>query len=106
MADEERTGSCILCASRNPQPGLEPCCGPCRSRLSGQLRDIPILCEELRDPPGAGPANDLVSVALPAALIAGQSSAPRVQGSREAPIPIRVDVLDLLGPADERTVHD
>lgn len=106
MSDEERTGSCILCMAREPLPELKPVCGPCRSRLAGQLRDIPILCDELRDPPGAGPANDLVSVALPAALIAGQSSAPRVQGSREAPIPIRVDVLDLLGPADERTVHD
>src|SRR5690348_15102502 len=106
MADEERTGSCLLCMAREPLPELKPVCGPCRSRLSGQLRDIPILCEELRDPPGAEPANDLVSVALPAALIAGQSSAPRVQGSREAPIPISVDRLDLLGPADERTVHD
>src|SRR5690349_2774577 len=48
MADDERSGSCIICASRDPLPDLAPCCGPCRSRLSGQLRDIPILCDELR----------------------------------------------------------
>jgi hypothetical protein len=95
-----------VCQRRDPLPELTPVCGPCRSRLAGQLRDIPQLVEELRSPPEAEAAHDLVSVAFPAAAIAGQSNAPRVQGSREAPIPINVDRLDLLGPADPRTVHD
>lgn len=132
MADDERTGSCIICASRDPLPDLAPCCGPCRSRLSGQLRDIPVLVEELR---GEVPADlrqgqerieekadhlvdldgELAAVVrvehfhlleVNAGAVPGQSSAPRVRGSREAPIPISVDRLDLLGPADERTVHD
>jgi hypothetical protein len=97
----------------------------CRSRVAGQLRDIPALVDELTNPPGADldaprtddlrypPGHDhagkLVPLArelIPAATVAGKSNAPRVQGSREAPVPIRVDVVDLLGPADERTVHD
>lgn len=132
MSDGERTGSCIICASRDPLPELTPVCGPCRSRLAGQLRDIPQLVEELR---GEVPSDlyqaeerieekadhlvdldgELAAVVrvehlhvlgVNAGAIPGQSSAPRVQGSREAPIPINVDRLDLLGPADPRTVHD
>jgi len=122
MADDERTGSCIICASRDPLPDLAPCCGPCRSRLSGQLRDIPILCDELggggfvmrdgrtarpevRYPPGherAGelvPHFDQVANVLTAGPMAGRSSAPRVKGSREAPVPISLDRTDLLSDA-------
>jgi hypothetical protein len=133
MSDEDRTGSCIIqpCA-RDPHPDLVPVCGPHRSRLAGQLRDIPQLVEELR---GEVPSDfyqgeerieekadhlvdldgELAAVVrverlhvlgVNAGAIAGQSNAPRVQGSREAPIPINVDRLDLLGPADPRTVHD
>jgi hypothetical protein len=105
VSDDERSGSCVICQTRDPLPDLVPCCGPCRSRLAGQLRDIPHLVEELKSPPEAEAAHDLVSVAFPAAAIAGQSNAPRVQGSREAPVPISVDRTDLLGEADGRTVH-
>jgi hypothetical protein len=132
VSDEERTGSCVICQTRDPLPELAPACGPCRSRLAGQLRDIPQLVEELR---GEVPSDfyqgeerieekadhlvdldgELAAVVrverlhvlgVNAGAIAGQSNAPRVQGSREAPIPINVDRLDLLGPADPRTVHD
>jgi hypothetical protein len=125
MADEEHTGSCAVCQRRTPTPEDEPVCAPCRSRVAGQLRDVPALVEELR---GGGfverdarhrvkeddhgrrlitewPA-DPVAHHLTAGPISGQSNAPRVQGSREAPVPIRVDVVDLLAEADERTVHD
>jgi hypothetical protein len=97
VSDEERTGNCVVCAHRDAHEGMV--CGPCRSRLAGQLRDIPHLVEELKSPPEAGAAHDLVSVAFPAAAIAGQSNAPRVQGSREAPVPISVDRTDLLSDA-------
>ena len=103
MTDEERSGSCIICATRDPLPELKPVCGPCRSRLAGQLRDIPELVEELQSPPEADPAHDPVSVLLPAAAIAGQSSAPRVAGSRSAPVPISVDRVDLLSAARSST---
>jgi hypothetical protein len=132
MADDERPGSCIICASRDPLPELKPVCGPCRGRLAGQLRDIPQLVEELRGEVSSDfyqgeerieeKADHLVDLdgelaavvrverlhvlGVNAGAIAGQSNAPRVQGSREAPIPINVDRLDLLGPADPRTVHD
>lgn len=125
MSDEERTGTCVVCMTRDPLPDLAPVCGPCRSRLAGQLRDIPALVDELRDPPGADPdaprsddlryppghenAGKVVPLAaelIPAGAVRGQSSAPRVRGSRDAPVPIRVDVVDLLAEADERTVHD
>lgn len=106
MADEERTGSCIICASRDPLPELTPVCGPCRSRLAGQLRDIPQLCALL----GAGPRPELSSngrsVTVAAGPVPGQSSQPRVRGSREAPMPIRADAFDLLDIADERSVGD
>jgi hypothetical protein len=125
VSDEEHTGSCVICQRRTPTPEDGDACAVCRSRVAGQLRDIPALVDELRDPPGADPyalravdlyyppghdrAGEAVPLAverLPAAAVAGKSNAPRVQGSREAPVPIRVDVVDLLGPADERTVHD
>lgn len=126
MADEERTGSCILQpCPRDPLPGFEPVCGPHRSRVAGQLRDIPILCDELR---GEEPADftkgeerieekadhlvdldgELAAVVrvehlhvlgVNAGAIAGQSSAPRVKGSREAPVPISLDRVDLLSDA-------
>lgn len=51
VSDEERTGSCVVCQERDPLPDLTPVCGPCRSRVAGQLRDIPVLCLLL----GAGP---------------------------------------------------
>ena len=43
---------------------------------------------------------------LPANLMPGQSQGQRVTGSREAPLPLRVDPLDLTMPADAKAVHD
>lgn len=55
MADEERTGTCVICQERDAfEP---PACGPCRSRLAGQLRDIPVLCLLL----AAGPRAQMVA---------------------------------------------
>lgn len=127
MADEERTGNCVICAHRDAREGWV--CDPCRGRLAGQLRDIPQLVEELR---GEVPsdfyqgeerieekADHLVDLAgelaavvrvehlhvlgVNAGAIAGQSNAPRVQGSREAPVPISVDRTDLLSAARSST---
>lgn len=132
MADDERTGSCLICQTREPLPELKPVCGPCRSRLAGQLRDIPVLVDELRGEEQPDliegqerieeKADHLVDLdgelaavvrlerfhllEVNAGAVPGQSSAPRVRRSREAPIPINVDRLDLLGPADPRTVHN
>lgn len=106
MTDDEPTGRCVVCQTRDPRPELEPACGPCRSRLTNQLREVPRLCDLLAAGPRAEVARDGSLVSLAAGPVPGLSSSPRVAGSREAPIPIRVDALDLLGPVDERTVHD
>jgi hypothetical protein len=123
VSDEERTGNCVICTHRDAREGWV--CDPCRGRLAGQLRDIPQLVEELR---GEVPSDfyqgeerieekadhlvdldgELAAVVrverlhvlgVNAGAIAGQSNAPRVQGSREAPVPISVDRTDLLSAA-------
>jgi len=43
---------------------------------------------------------------LPANLLPGQAHGQRVSGSREAPLPLRVDPLDLMMPARTSTVHE
>jgi hypothetical protein len=47
VPDDERSGSCICCARRDPAPEDDPVCMVCRSRVAGQLRDIPALVDEL-----------------------------------------------------------
>jgi len=43
---------------------------------------------------------------LPANLMPGRAHGQRVSGSREAPLPLRVDPLDLMMPARVAAVHD
>jgi hypothetical protein len=76
------THLCILCPQRHRG---EPehyeranACQPCRVWLDGLLRDVGDLWAR-----------------LPEALPPVSGHGPRVSGSREAPIPLRVDVLDL-----------
>lgn len=132
IEESPRIGTCICCAERDPAPDLGPACGVCRSRLASQLREIPLLCDLLAAGPrpqvsaGEQRTVELVEhevgddgsiatrtevrrerpVDIAAAAVPGLSSAPRVGGSRERAVPIRVDALDLLGEVDERTVHD
>lgn len=56
-------------------------CQPCRDKLRGQLNDIPDLYAALDDE-----------------LLAQRNTGPKVSGTREAPIPGRLDVLNLRGP--------
>jgi hypothetical protein len=94
--------------------------------MARSAREIPELCDRLaglgfveRDGRTAGPKVvypqgheragqgvphfDQIANVLPPGPIAGRSNAPRVSGSRDSGGPAR---LDLLGPADIRTVHD
>jgi hypothetical protein len=64
-------------------------CEGCRVRLAA-------LLVEVRDN----------TALLPRELMPGASHEQRVSGSREAPLPFRVDALDLLMPAHAGTVHD
>src|SRR6266487_4675277 len=117
---------CVLCAKR--EPDLPPVCGPCRWLVDLRLREIPDLAAELYslgstqrdarpkwvdeldedgDPTGVRiltnqpvdpPAHWFTSGPIP-----GASRAPRVAGSRERGVPVR---LDLLGRPDTRCVSD
>lgn len=81
MSDEP-SGSCTCCQRRDPE--YPPACNLCRRRLAARLW-------ELRD----------LHALLGAALSLGQSGAERVSGSRDAPVPLRLEPLDLAGPADQ-----
>lgn len=110
-----------------PEPGWR-CCWRARDRMAAALRDIPVLVDELSglgyverdtregtravrvpdvaDPEGkrtvivrvpamADPAANL----WPAGPVNGVRSGPRVGGSTDRPVPIRIDPTDLLAPA-------
>lgn len=80
---------CVLCTRDKRQDGSQ-CCAGCQRKLLHQLNDTV----------------DLYAM-LPAFLAPGSSAgAPKVSGSREAPLPLRLDVLNLLGAAAGGTVHD
>lgn len=78
----EPFGTCTVCARRDPD--YPPACGLCRRRLAARLW-------ELRD----------LHALLGAALGLGQSGGERVSGSREVPVPLRLEPLDLAAPADQ-----
>lgn len=67
---------CVICQRR--EPTRAQVCNPDRIRLAGTLASIVELWRQLPD-----------------ALQPGQSAAQRVTGSRDAPIPARIDVIDL-----------
>ena len=79
---DEPSGTCVVCRRRDPD--YPPACGLCRRRLAARLW-------ELRD----------LHCLLGAALGLGQSGSERVSGSREVPVPLRLEPLDLLAPADQ-----
>lgn len=82
--DDERSGSCPCCRRRDPREGQV--CDLCRQRTAAALWEL----------------RDLWSL-LPSATMPGQSSEQRVSGSRELPVPLRLEPLDLAGPADQAT---
>lgn len=109
---------CLICQQRDADPVYGQCCPLCPSRLARRLAEIPALCEELhglgfvqRDRRGdhgypALDANgrrldhfDQIANTMPAGPINGARNGPRVGGSTERPVPIRIDPTDLLAPA-------
>ncbi len=105
-----------------PEPG-RLCCWSAQQRLAASLRDIVALGDELsglgyverdaglRVPDGAVrwpntrkedvavPGRDPVANVLTAGPVNGQRSGPRVGGSTDRPVPIRIDPTDLLARA-------
>lgn len=89
--------ACVVCEERDPDHPLLAC-ARCAGRLSGALRQIPVLVDELR---GQGVevdvfAADPVAVSLPAGPIGGAATGPRGTGTRERALPIRIDATDIL----------
>ena len=110
---------CVICQERPAEIGNA--CERDAGRLSGALRQIPDLCVKIAEDVEAIEADygervrrfvvggevrvqryrvvpDPVAHALPAASIP-RRGAPRVTGTRERSLPIRVDASDLLAPA-------
>lgn len=70
---------CVVCQRRPPtRPAV---CESCRTRLADSLTEVAQLY-----------------AALPTVLEPGRRGVQRVSGTREAPLPLRVDVLDLSMP--------
>lgn len=72
--------ACVVCQKRQPYRPMV--CDGDRLRLARDLRELP----------------DLYAL-LPSVLAPQDSAGEKVSGSREAPIPVDVDVVDLLGDA-------
>lgn len=79
--------TCVICAKAMESEAMA--CRPCGNKLDSTLVDIQTLHAE-----------------LPAQMERGQSNGQRVSGSREAPLPLRVDPLDLSMPARGGSVVD
>lgn len=78
---------CVICVRR---PYMrERACDPCRARLPHLIAEIADLWAQ-----------------LPEALQPGANGAQRVSGSREAPVPVNVDALDLSADARNSEATD
>lgn len=77
--DDQPTGSCVTCRRRDPHHGFA--CNPCRSRLRSWLGEIPDLWEQL--------------LAEPLSPSGSPGKGGPISGSKDRPIPIRVDLFDL-----------
>lgn len=84
MSTEEPTGNCPCCARRDPRTPMV--CDVDRSKLRSWLREIPDLYEQM-----VGERFESV--------MAGRGLGGPVSGSREKPLPIRIDPHDLSAPA-------
>jgi hypothetical protein len=84
MTDEH---ICVIC-QRRPYERRQVC-DPCRGRLTHTVATVAHLWAQ-----------------LPEAMQPGQNEAQRVTGSREAPIPLNVDVVDLSAQARNAQATD
>lgn len=97
--------ACVVCPvpdGEQPHEAAEGwlTCWRAWARMAGALRLIPDLCDELH---GLGYVmrnhRDPVSRVLPSGPVNGSKGSPRVNGSRDAPVPLRIDPTDLLMPS-------
>lgn len=78
---------CVVCQKAETEEGMV--CPSDRNRIRHTLDDVYELYAELPD-----------------ALTRGGTAGPKVSGSKEMPLPLNVDVLDLMGPANAEPVSD
>jgi hypothetical protein len=119
---------CVVCVPRPDEQPHDPaegwlCCWRAYARMMGALRLIPELCVELhglgyverdaglrvvkapehpntpKESVSERRSGDPIANALPSGPLNGSKGSPRVNGSRDAPVPIRIDPTDLLGAA-------
>jgi hypothetical protein len=81
-------------------------CGPCRTHLADDLRALVDAYAMLVVGEVLDGANDPVSQTLPAGTVRGGSRGAPVTGSRDAPVPISLDVVDLTSDARSGRVTD
>jgi len=92
MSDDEAPtpeAKCLLCRWRTPGDIRSHVCNPCVIRLAETLTEVVRLHSGLSD-----------------ALAPDRGAGEKVSGSREAPMPVRVDVIDLGLPAHVDSVVD
>jgi len=77
LSKESPAGVCVVCQHPRRLPTRPPVCDADRTALDSMLREIPDLLARL-DPAGAG-----------------NGSGPKVSGSKDPPVPLSVDVVDL-----------
>lgn len=91
-ADEQRWGRCVIASRHGEEPAeaeVGLLCFDCFTTLRKSLEELPAIAGWLH-----------VNIA------AGGESGERVAGTREDPIPLRQDVLDLIGPDSRHYVSD
>lgn len=117
---------CVICPVRRREPEHyeQPhACPSCRTWLAGVLRDIPNLWARLGEADDDGrpwtveqhrdgkrvrePGYDPIADALPTGANGARIGGEIVTGTREAPVPVNLDLIDLTLPAhgDNLTIH-
>jgi predicted Zn-ribbon and HTH transcriptional regulator len=100
---------CLVCPAdrkRLPRAGLV--CDGCARRLVAQLAELPELVDELaaRELELGTHGLDPVGVMFPAASVVSKAKAQRVSGTRERPVPLSLDAVDLTSRARGGFVRD
>jgi hypothetical protein len=95
---------CVIDQRRQAERGQV--CQPCRAGLARTLRELGEAYAALGTPEVPEPGADPVSAVLPAGHTRAAAGAAPVSGSREAPVPVSVDLVDLTAHARAGAVRD
>jgi hypothetical protein len=96
----------VKCLIDGKREAERPVCDPCRRGLADDLRALVDAYAMLVVGEVLDGANDPVSQTLPAGTVRSGSRGAPVTGSREAPVPVNLDVVDLTLAAGPGTIYD